>query len=1450
MKYILIILLLLSSLVAKSTNFYVGAGGNNSNNGTSIATRWLNILKVNSSTFSSGDSILLAGGEFFAGGLIVPSNGIIISSYGVGQAILSGFTTLTGWVSVGTNLWETTPTPTLKPTCNVVTFNSVPYATGRYPNTTYLPYTSANTTTLTSPSLTAPYNSMSGAQAVIRKNRYLAEKVSITSQSGTVITYTTNKQIDNNSPQAQNGTANYGFFLQRFAASLDIQNEWYFNPTTNKMRIYSTPNPSTFTIKASYIDTVIYTGTHTNVTIANISIEGAGLYGIYMFNGSNITIKNCNFNNNTRPIYSKNGLNINISDNTMYNNFEGGIVITNVGKQINILNNIVANTGQLIGMGLFWASADLNGITAFTDATTISNYVNVIGNTVTVVGHMGVDVRGSNLYVRRNIISNYANQVDDAGGFYTWVARETVNTTNYVNRNLDSNFVFNGIGAPAGTSNLDLRVKGLYIDDQSLNWIIRHNTIYNIPDNCVSMNNPKNVIFQDNTLYNNKTNHSLVQKVNGAVTGNLISRNIEYQKLNSGQENWFHQNDNLARTGFTPDSFGIKASGRAMATIDTNWISNTLTNGYRAWYTAHDSSGMTFPPAWSLGKWRNPAPNGYNHDKVSVLPPIPITNTNTTLHTNPSNNLLTISFPGLRKRDPKGNIYDHSATVGRWSSLILIDDGNAPSAGNIPPIARAGADQTITLPTNSVSVSGSTSTDADGTIVAYSWTKISGSGGTLTTPNAVNTTFTGLTAGSYTLRLKVTDNIGDTAVDFVNVQVNAQPMPPVSNAGADQTITLPQNSTTVSGSASFDTDGTITTWLWTKISGPTGGIINTPNATLTTITSMIQGVYVFRLRVTDNSGLTNDDFIQITVNPVVPPQNQPPVSEAGPSQTISLPVTSVALDGSNSTDPEGGALTYFWRQISGPNNATFTNNTMAQTCVSGLIQGVYIMQLRVTDPVGDTSIDAMSITVGGGNQNPTVTASNDTTITLPANTVNLTSVGFDPEGGAVTYAWLKLSGPASGTITTPNSQNTSVTGLTEGTYIFQVTVTDNVGNTASEAVQVTVNPAIPPVNNPPVANAGINQVITLPTNSTGLSGSGSTDSDGTITAYFWTKISGPSGGTISTPNSVNTNITGLIQGTYNFKLRVTDNLGDTGIAFVQILVNAAPINLPPTVNAGNDTTITLPANSVTLTAIGTDPEGSELDYLWEKLSGPASGTIVIPNGTSTSVTGLTQGSYIFRVTVTDSLGSSGTDEVQVNVNPAPPLINPVADAGIGQTLTLPTNSTTLVGSATDQDGTIVSYGWVQISGPNSATGMPSATASQAIGGMIAGTYQFELTATDNDALTGKDTVIIIVQAAQSFLPIASAGGDITMIDTFVTVNGSGSDQAGTIVSYSWVKISGAPGDVIANPNSASTLISGLRIGVYVYEITVTDNDGNSDTDEAIITVTTPSVFLLRFYDTP
>ncbi|MES2733690.1 MAG: cellulase family glycosylhydrolase [Bacteroidota bacterium] len=104
-----------------------------------------------------------------------------------------------------------------------------------------------------------------------------------------------------------------------------------------------------------------------------------------------------------------------------------------------------------------------------------------------------------------------------------------------------------------------------------------------------------------------------------------------------------------------------------------------------------------------------------------------------------------------------------------------------------------------------------------------------------------------------------------------------------------------------------------------------------------------------------------------------------------------------------------------------------------------------------------------------------------------------------------------------------------------------------------------------PVNQAPVANAGVDKAITLPTNSVTLNGKG-TDSDGTITSYAWSQISGPNNALLSGANSQNLTAANLVAGTYTFQLKVTDNGGLTNSDNVNVLVN--PIIIAQTPYAG------------------------------------------------------------------------------------------------------------------------------------------------------------------------------------------------------------------------------------------------------------------------------------------
>ena len=195
----------------------------------------------------------------------------------------------------------------------------------------------------------------------------------------------------------------------------------------------------------------------------------------------------------------------------------------------------------------------------------------------------------------------------------------------------------------------------------------------------------------------------------------------------------------------------------------------------------------------------------------------------------------------------------------------LLESVINPPPSNTAPKAIAGVDQTITLPTNAVTLNGS-GTDADGTISSYKWNKITGPAQFMVVSSTLaQTAVNGLVQGVYTFELVVTDNSGSLGKDTVQVSVlSAVNIAPKAIAGVDQTITLPTNAVTLNGSAT-DADGAISSYKWNKITGPAQFTVVSSTLAQTAVNGLVQGVYTFELVVTDNNGSFGTDTVKIIV---------------------------------------------------------------------------------------------------------------------------------------------------------------------------------------------------------------------------------------------------------------------------------------------------------------------------------------------------------------------------------------------------------------------------------------------------------------------------------------------------------------------------------------------------------------------------------------------------------
>jgi lysophospholipase L1-like esterase/dienelactone hydrolase len=684
--------------------------------------------------------------------------------------------------------------------------------------------------------------------------------------------------------------------------------------------------------------------------------------------------------------------------------------------------------------------------------------------------------------------------------------------------------------------------------------------------------------------------------------------------------------------------------------------------------------------------------------------------------------------------------------------------------------------------------------------------------------------------------------------------------PPVASAGADIALQLPVNSVQLDGSSSFDADGSIVMYKWSEVSGPASFTISNPSSATTSVTNLTAGIYNFELAVTDNSGSTSKDTVQITVNEIIQPGTADSLN-CGRAYTIVMLGSSTTY-GTGATPIDSSWVNRY---------SYYTHNKNLQTTIVNL--GVpSLTSYEVLCPTGfvppanrpapDTlhniskalryrpdaiviNLPSNDIAMGYSLQEikdnyERVMQIADSaqipvwvTTTQPRNTLSPTERTYQMQLRDWTYQrfankaidfWTTVAND-DGTINPLYSAGDGVHVNNAGHYLFYVRV-------MAERI---LDSLCLRKNLRPVAKAGNDVVLTLPEDSVQLNGMNSFDSDGGIVSYSWAMISGPAQFLTNALASSSPKIKGLIVGTYRFELTVTDNLGAIGKDTVQITVN--PLGpQSPVANAGSDQVINLPSNSVQLNANASyDPDGTVESYLWNKISGPVSFSITDNTVVNPVITNLANGIYSFQLIVTDNDGLEGKDTLLIKVNRPP-----VANAGNDNSITLPVNSLQLDGSGSgDADGTIIAFKWSKVSGPSQYLLSNSFVVKPTLSNLAQGTYQFELTVTDNDGASAKDTVTIVVNHALNLAPVANAGTDqtITLPTSAAVVNGSSSfDSDGSIVNYQWSQISGPSSATINSSSSVSSQINNLIEGIYLFELKVTDDSSAIGKDTVQITV--------------
>lgn len=352
-------------------------------------------------------------------------------------------------------------------------------------------------------------------------------------------------------------------------------------------------------------------------------------------------------------------------------------------------------------------------------------------------------------------------------------------------------------------------------------------------------------------------------------------------------------------------------------------------------------------------------------------------------------------------------------------------------------------------------------------------------------------------------------------------------------------------------------------------------------ATGTTITP--SGTYPIKMM--DNNG---DSLIITTISslPACPSNNCPAITTA--ASNITAVSCGNTADGSFDAATTGGTSpwVYTLKDSTGATVSTFPNVTTTQH-FSNLAAGTYTLYILDNNSCADTTVVTITSTAGGGtpaNAGPDQTLCSNSAI-LAGNT---------PTSG--TGVWTLLSG--TGTITTPSSPTSSVTGLAVGVAAFVWTITNGTCFTSADTV------AIGNTGGGPTVTIGSHNDITCFSAHDGSASAVASGGTGTL-SYSWS----PGGG--NTPS-----VSNLGPGTYT--VSVSDGGGCVGFATVSIaeptvitvLVNTTPIGCGST------------GSAVASATGGT----ANLHYLWN-------------NGeTTTSITNLTVGTY--SVTVTDDMSCS------------------------------------------------------------------------------------------------------------------------------------------------------------------------------------------------------------------
>jgi RHS repeat-associated protein len=765
-------------------------------------------------------------------------------------------------------------------------------------------------------------------------------------------------------------------------------------------------------------------------------------------------------------------------------------------------------------------------------------------------------------------------------------------------------------------------------------------------------------------------------------------------------------------------------------------------------------------------------------------------------------------------------------------NLVVTLSGTSVTAGTFtvtsqpPPIASAGLNQTLSVGATA-QLDGSGSSDPAGVALSYQWTIVSkptGSGAVLASATSVQPTFVGDVAGEYAIQLIVTDRYSSS--DPSVVIVNTQAVAPVANAGPNLLFPLGAQML-LTGSASTDANGFALTYQWSIVSAPPGPVsFYNANTVAPTIQIYAAGTLVLQLVVNNGCYFSAPSTVTLSSSYV------PPTANAGPNQSVILN-SAVQLDGSGSTDFAELPLTYAWSILSAPqgSNAILSSAQAVQPNFTADRLGTYVLQLLVND--GRTSSVPSTVEIST-NEMPPVARIGKQGLVTPVSSVTLDGTKSTASNGqSLSYSWSLLTVPSgsAAALTSTSSATPSFTADLSGYYVAQLIVNDGVLNSSPATAWIYTSTG----GFSPVANAGPNQTVTTGT-TVQLDGTNSIDFDNHALTYVWTMLSKPSGAssTLSSTTASKPTFVANVPGLYVLQLIVNDCCLNSQPSTMTVTV---PQNQPPTVSAGANQTIELPMNTATLngSASSSVPAGSPVTVQWTKVSGP--GTITFANSTQqvTQATFPGVGTFVLKLTATVT-ATGLSNSAQTTVTVAPVNQPPVVTVGPDQTITYPTVTVNLTGTATDDGypvGSSLVIFWSKVTGPGTVTFTNAAQPNTQATFSLPGTYVLRLSASDGQYTSTGTMRVTFVGPTGGPLTVIAGPNQVIVYPSSANLAGTVSDPflpPGNSVTTQWTQISGPGTATFANAKSLATSVSFSKAGVYDLRLSATDgvSSGLSD----------------------